>query len=341
MTYQRLTLAEFEAAATEYDHAVDQTGDLGSADFPEIDIACSSTDWLVPSFAVWANEADPWILQSPAGFVVLSQATGPDGNNVLVPPESMWGFASPIIGSQPEILAHHLLDALNADPSWDLLLLTGLAPDGRIENAVRRTLHEHYPIYSGPGMTRCRIDIPTFRSIETSKQRRERRRVARRCAEQDVEVIDPLSDETTMKETIKDTIFRRVLQVEAQSWKGLEGSGIIEPTLQEFYRAMIDRLPVERLRVLFAQLDGEDIGYIIGHTRGDEYRGLQISYADHYRHLSIGSLLQSAEIARAEASGVETYDLGMDMEYKQQWATHTFTTRTTAIARTADLLGGA
>lgn len=335
--FERLSLEAFEAASLEYDDMVDSAGALGTIERPEIDIACSSTDWVLPSFDVWTTEAEPWILRSSAGFVVLTKTVGSDGNTVLVPPESMWGFASPIISDRPEILIGNLGRELADDPSWDLVLLTGLAPDRQLETIIRRGLNEHFALYSGPEMTRCRVDIATFRKNELSKQRRERRRIANRCAEQGVELIDPLS--SFNPEMSVEPIFERILRIEARSWKGREMSGIIEPTLQQFYRRMILRIPVSRLRLLFATLDGEDIGYILGHIRGSEYRGLQISYADSHRHLSIGSLLQSAEIDRAETTGIQSYDLGMDMDYKQRWATHTFTTRTTAIARDTTLLG--
>ncbi len=324
-----LTHAEFDQVAEAYDLAVDQTGELGTIEHPEIDIACSSTDWVRPALDVFAADAEPWILRSDAGFIVLTKTAGHDENTALVPPESMWGFASPLISAHPEVLVTHLSKALDHDDSWDLVILTGLAPGGRIETAVRSVLHGQFALYSGPEMTRCRIDLPTFHARETSKKRRERRRIANRCGEQGVEVIDPLADPNVSA----DSLFTRILQVEAQSWKGLKGSGIIEPTLQKFYRKMVGSLPRTRIRLLFARKDDRDIGYILGHVRGDEYRGLQISYTQPHQHLSIGSLLQSAEIDRAAASGVRTYDLGMDMAYKQRWSTHTFTTRTTAIGR--------
>ncbi len=329
MGLKELTIEEFEAALQEYDDAVDQTGALGTDLSPEIDVACSSSDWLLPSMAVWAVDREPWIRRSDAGFIVLTRSDDADGATVLLPPDSMWGFASPIIGGQPELLVDQLGEALLEDPSWDLVLLTGLAPDGLVETAVRSRLQDRFTLYAGPTMTRCRIDIPSFRDHETSKQRRERRRIANRCAEQGVDIIDPLADQDP---TLQD-IFARIVDVEARSWKGLEGSGIIEPTLQGFYRRMLDRVGIDRLRVLFARVDGEDVGYILGHMRGQEYRGLQISYAASHRHLSLGSLLQSAEIERSERTGIRSYDLGMDMAYKQRWSTHGFTTRTTAIAQ--------
>jgi CelD/BcsL family acetyltransferase involved in cellulose biosynthesis len=74
------------------------------------------------------------------------------------------------------------------------------------------------------------------------------------------------------------------------------------------------------LRISVAQLDGADVGYILGGVRNGRYRGLQLSYVESAQHLSVSHLLQLSEIKQLCENGVDTYDMGMDMEYKRRWS---------------------
>ncbi|MEZ5227644.1 MAG: GNAT family N-acetyltransferase [Acidimicrobiales bacterium] len=74
-----------------------------------------------------------------------------------------------------------------------------------------------------------------------------------------------------------------------------------------------------------ATMHGSDVGYILGGVRDHRYRGLQLSYAAEAGSLSLGHLLQRHELHRMAADGVATYDMGMDMAYKQRMADRSMT----------------
>ena len=74
------------------------------------------------------------------------------------------------------------------------------------------------------------------------------------------------------------------------------------------------------LRLVFARLDGEDIAMGFGGILGDTFRGLQMSYDERHRHLSLGNLIQLALITRVADEGVARYDLGTEMDYKRRWS---------------------
>jgi Acetyltransferase (GNAT) domain len=84
---------------------------------------------------------------------------------------------------------------------------------------------------------------------------------------------------------------------------------------------------VDGIRLSVARLDGADVGFILGGVIDGRYRGLQLSFAQSVRALSIGNLLQLHEIRSLCSEGVHTYDLGMDMEYKRAWSDSVFVTR--------------
>ncbi len=290
-----------------------------------IDQVCSSTDWLRPSFAVWADNAEPVLLRSDAGFVALSLHELEDGRSVLLAPESMWGFGSPLLSRRPQELVGDLAEFLARASDWDLAVLPGLGQDSPLETALRNRLGERFRLFEGPDMTRCRVELHRYANGQTSKRRRELQRIKRRAADAGVVVSAPPVPFD------RAATFDRILDIERRSWKGRQGSGLVEPVLQNFYRTMLEHLADDRIRVLFATVGTIDAAYILGHLRGTTYRGLQLSYDDEFAHLSLGSVLQTEEISRSIAAGLSLYDLGMDMPYKRHWATTSFTTRATIV----------
>ena len=117
-------------------------------------------------------------------------------------------------------------------------------------------------------------------------------------------------------------IFRRILAIQQRTYKWQEGSDIFQgEDYVLFYRYLMETLSeVGRLRVMFAQQDGEDVAYILGGEFANQYRGLQMSYAESVRSSGIGNRLQLENIRRCAEAGMEAYDLGMHSEYKERWA---------------------
>jgi len=128
--------------------------------------------------------------------------------------------------------------------------------------------------------------------------------------------------------------FHRLLAIEATSWKTDVNSGLVDTQLGTFTRAMAERFAATgSLRMQFAQLDGSDIGYVIGARLGDRYRGFQHSFNQNYPQLSIGKLLQFHTIQALASEGVQTYDMGMHMGYKESYADRIESTVTAIIPK--------
>ena len=72
--------------------------------------------------------------------------------------------------------------------------------------------------------------------------------------------------------------------------------------------------------MVFARLDGEDVAMGFGGILGDTFRGLQMSYDDRFRQLSLGNLIQWSLIEHLVTEGLRLYDLGTDIGYKRRWA---------------------
>jgi Acetyltransferase (GNAT) domain len=303
-----------------WDQAVDVT--------PGVDRWSTGSDWAFSTHETWGTGPEV-VLHDPAlGWAAFGRLTA-EGADCLIGLDPVWAYACPFVGADPNSLIKAASDELSRLPGWDVLFLTGLWPDSEMFDAVISGFGRRHQLYRGPDAVRCVIDlnqgIERWWDGQSERFRRNLRR-ARRAAEGHVifEVCDGWRPAALME---------RLVAIERQSWKGREGSGIVESTATAGYHQIVERLVPDRLRACIAVRDGKDIGYILGGVRGSVYRGLQLSYVVEASDLSIGHLLQDHELHRVAAQGLTKYDLGMEMDYKQRWTSSTEATSTIVVRR--------
>lgn len=280
-----------------------------------IDTVCSTTRWTVPVASAFAAAAVPRIHRSDNGMVALLEHVNPNGP-VLTAFDCVWGFSVPFVGPDPEALvAEFWRDVLPRVGAY-ALSVSGVPPDG----ALYDVLIAREPVGHSTPAERCVADLTdgfeAWFGRRSSRFRRSLRSAVNRGADAGVEV------EVTRPAAGAEAVaaIERVLAVEKRSWKTEAGSGLIGTDLGFFTRSMSHRFArTGDLRITFARLDGRDIGYVIGGIVGRRYRGFQHSFDDDYGDLSIGKLLQHHTIADLAAEGVEAYDMGMHMPYKESY----------------------
>lgn len=315
-----MTLPELQARALEYEHAVDAT--------PGIDPWCSGPDWTLSVRAGFAPDTETLVLERDGGFAVLSAYQLETGRRMFAGFEPLWGFACPLVGASIESVAETVALRLMEEPNWERLVLPGFPDDLDLARRAAGPLSRLGEVGGTTGIVRqiARLDgLDDWLGRRSRTFRRNLRNAGRRADDAGLEIIDVSTNER---------LFERLLAIELTSWKGKQGDGIATEHMSEFYRSLIPRLQhQDRCRCLVAQLDGADIGFVLGGIRGLRYRGLQLSYAAHAAELSVGHLLQLNEISRLCAAGVEIYDLGMDMDYKQAWSDYTEASVTLVVER--------
>ena len=311
-----LSLEELLDEWSDVEAAVDAT--------PGIDHWCSGPDWAVSVAEGFAPRGKRLLLRSEHGngYATLGYYRR-EGIVFLAGIEPLWGFACPIFGSDPEALARELADHLCKREDWSLLALAGLPahphPTTKAITAGLRPLG--VSIYA-EGITRRITDISAgydnWLTGRSSRFRRNLRQATVRAAEAGLVIENAVEDAATQNEPLLD----RLRAVEEHSWKGREGSGIVTPEMSTMYGTMIERLGERgRLQCYVARIAGTDVGYILGGIRNRRYRGLQISFSQHHGDLSIGNLLQNHQLKHlADNDLADTYDMGMDFDYKQRWA---------------------
>lgn len=304
-----------------------------------IDTWCSRPTWSLAvhhAFADLSEDPGP-----PVGFLdddgigTFGRVCTAEGDTALVPLDRVWGFASPIVctvGCERRVAAN-VAAALLAEPDWKICVLTGMTEGSALFEAVVEGFGRHLALYGGESRVRCQASLDDGIDGYLQRRSREHRRNLRQ-ADRHVEALeDPLTYD------IADTaapasVTRRLHAVEMLSWKGLDGSGIESPDMARLYEQLVTALSTRgALRCVFVRQRGEDVGFILGGVLGDTYRGLQISFVENVRTLSIGNLLQWHEIQRSCAEGLRTYDLGMDIAYKRRWAESQFETTSVIAVR--------
>ncbi len=305
------SVGEVDADAAVIESLVDAT--------PLIDPWCSGPDWFLPAHEAFNEGAVPltWS-ESGTGAILLSQTSMDDGAVVVAGLEPMWGFASPLIGPNLPDLAEFATEQLRNVDRWDICMIAGLPLDEDLARAMAQPFASLGQVQAVYGIVRQVADVSTghdnWFETRSARFRKAIRQTEKRAHAVGVTFVDVSADPTA---------YRRCVAIEGTSWKGMSADGITSPGMHRFYEVMTERLQRQgRLRATVAMIDGQDVGYIFGGVRNQRYRGLQLSFAETARSLSVSHLLQHHTLRAIVDEGVQTYDMGMDMEYKQRWATH-------------------
>ncbi len=312
---RQLTIKELERRAPDFDTAVRQT--------PDIDRFCSSSLWILPAWKAFLPDHRLWAHESDEGFAVLGIGDDRSLGTYVHPLEASWALASPLVGPAPASLTRKFIDLCRStDLDWDILFLSGINPDSVHFQELIRGFRGQFSLGLGPSSVRrvasLEGGVEGFLGRRSSKFRANLRRSRRRARDEGIEV--EYFDKVSADEAIDD-LFERALAIEHHSWKADADTGIIDGPMKTFYRDMLPRLARRgALRFLFLTLDGQDIAYCFGGVFDDGFRGLQMSFHDDYRTHSPGSLAQLHMIENLCDEGVDSYDLGSDMAYKQRWA---------------------
>ena len=332
----RLSQSEFVAARDAYDRAVIQTPGisqfcssstwalaarthlLGLGDDDEEDAESAAVSLRLPTSAIigdtsiWRDEsADHWFLfgRSPWGY--------------WQPFESAWMFACPMIGPDPAESFERLRQVVASDPERTPgFAIGGIPADGELHRVLREAAESRsvrqYREY--PATDCLSIDLgdgwEPWLSRRSKKFRRSLQSSERRCHGAGLEM------EFIEGKDADDAVFERLLALQPLTDKWATGTDIFQvERYRHFYRQIFQDLrDAGRLRLFFATRDGEDVAYIFGAVFGEEYRGLQMSYASEFAGLGVGNWLQMENLRRRADEGVIRYDLGMEAEYKLRWA---------------------
>ncbi len=286
---------------------------------------CCSPVWQLSFHRSFAGDCRVDLRQGENCALAFSERATDSGGRCLVPLEPSWLFGSPLLGEgAADLLAEALEDWRAEYGDYPDLLISGLVKGGKgLDHFLREYRDEFDWYFYGEGR-QCSASlaggVDGFLSRRSANHRRKLKKSARLAAGAGVyfERRCPASQEEAR------AVYARMLAVEERSWKGIGHCGMTEPASSRFYGILLTALArTGDARVIFARHEDQDIGFIFGGMAGDIYRGQQFSFADEWRSLSIGNLLQMEKIRWLCEEGAQRYDMGPisgpRMAYKEHW----------------------
>jgi CelD/BcsL family acetyltransferase involved in cellulose biosynthesis len=293
---------------------------VAAASTPQADPLCCRTEWQLSFHEAFAPQRALVVREANGSLIAFARRRDPRLGALLEPVEAHWGFASPLLGADALALLHELLAEHSRESAPVTVLITGLEEGSPQLGALDRSVRRGDALLGGPTEVVCSASLAGgldgFLARRSALLRKRLRQAARRAAQRGVsfERCQPRSAEAAA------AAYARLLAIESRSWKGIERCGMNEPPAREFYAAMLQRLSASGSgRVIFARCDERDVGFVFGGVSGDRYRGQQFSFAEDFRALSLGNLLQVEQIRWLAEEGVGHYDMGQLLEYKQHW----------------------
>ncbi len=278
------------------------------------------TEWGFSFHEVMAPKRELVLFGWRDSMLALAERRAPNGGRWFEPLDSGWKFGCPLLGEDAVELLCLFLEALAEARTPHAVLLSGLAPGGRLVRQVLRQAGGHWEfVHREPTVLQSASlegGLDGWLSRRSGHFRRRLLHSVRRAAALGVhyERCVPRTEQEAH------ATYERMVAVELTSWKGIGHCGMAEGQSLPYYRAMLRRLAVGgNGRVVFARAGDRDIGFIFGGMAGAHYRGQQFSYAEDWSRHSIGNCLQYEQLRWLGEEGAQCYDMGPKMDYKQHW----------------------
>lgn len=300
---------------------------------PAIDRFCSTSAWILAASAALMPPRASFSFRGEHGYFAAMRGVHPAGFPYIEPVELAWGLAAPVIGRDSRAVVEELVPLLAGRRDWQLAIIAGHTASGPQRRALEALLPARWERRRGQPTLRhvasLEGGVDGFLARRSRELRKSLRKSLRAAEEQGVtfESVRVPADQAL-------ALYDRIQAIETRSWKAEEGVGISTGPMRAFYAAMLPRLcTLGQQRTIIARHGGRDVGYILGAVMGDEYRGLQFSYADELGKLGLGGLLQYQQIVELCGEGVARYDLGTEMDYKRRWAEDVMETEMLVLVR--------
>ncbi len=286
-----------------------------------IDHFCSSTDWILPAAEALMPNREPFLRRGEAGWVALMRGNASAEMRYLEPLEAMWGLACPLISTNAALFAREAQAALDDEVPFEVLVLCGLAERSELFSEVAVRLDRRRELRIGPRTGRIVASLAGgldgFLSRRSANFRKALKQAKKRVAEAGI-VFEPYVPNGAPGEAA--LLYDRIVAIEHKSWKGREGTGIVDAPMNGFYRSMVRRLLARgTLRLLIGTRGGDDVAFVLGALASGTFRGLQASFDDDFADVSLGTAAHHEQIRLLCEEGVRAYDLGTDVPYKRRW----------------------
>ncbi|MEM7698369.1 MAG: GNAT family N-acetyltransferase [Verrucomicrobiota bacterium] len=304
-----LSYPDFQQHRDRFDHLV--------ARDDEVAALCSSSAWQIAAHEGLHEGAGRgreliWLDPSYAFLASLHD------NGCYFPLEQGWLFGCQLIGDPANKLDWFIQRAAEEGLSPFAVAFGGIKVGGKLEAQLRDRRREWIQYQEFDGTDCMIVDLRDGVEAWLARRSKKFRRSIRGClAIEGIEIEDARDEEP-------EHLIERILAIQRQTYKWKQGDDIFQQEqFSRFYIHLITSLSRSgKLRALFAVRDGKDLAHITGGVFENTYRGLQMSYIEEAKPLSLGNRLQVESMGQCWSEKITHYDLGMHSTYKDRWADH-------------------
>lgn len=306
----------------------------------QADPFCCAPIWQLAFHEVFSPNRRLFLAASSESQIAFAEASFSPEELFLTPIETSWLFACPLLGKEAVALLAEALDSLAAfyAPLFPHIIISGVRPGSSTSRRLLQRFGKGFDLFLHSHGVQCAASLEGgldgFLGRRSANRRSKLLKAVRQAAQKGIsfERIIPASPEEA------GCAYRRMLAVEASSWKGIGHCGMAESPSREFYGVMLRRLSgTQEARIMFARHEDRDIGFIFGGMAGTIYRGQQFSYDHKWKDWSVGNIMQLEQIAWLCEEGAARYDMGpLDgprMEYKRHWTEERLEIQTWILAK--------
>jgi hypothetical protein len=292
----------------------------------QADPFCCTPCWQLSFHYAFSPHRRIFYVEQAGNVVALAEKVFSQNDVVLTPLEPHWLFGSPLLGPGSEKILYELLPSIakRYGNHMPRLLLSGVRPGGTRAGRIISKFKARFGISRLASDMQCAASLAGgfdgFLSRRSCGFRKNMKKTQARAARTGItyERMSPTSREECVN------IFDRMYAIELKSWKGINQCGLNQEPATTFYKMLLCNMAVSSdARVVIAQHDGVDIGYIFGGLAGRVYRGQQFSYDDKWGCYAVGNLLQYEQIRWLCEERARRYDMGPIMgskvQYKERW----------------------
>lgn len=292
----------------------------------QVDPVCCGPAWNLTCHSVFNPYSRIFYLQSMENLLLLCEIPAAGHGMYLMPLDSGWMFGQPLLGFYSYELLEEALEIFSRAYERPLppVFLSGVRADGPEALNLFSTFSTDFNFYRHKSIVQCSASlsggIDGWLARRSANHRAKLRKASRRAMEAGIVFT------RHRPEHIDDglALYKKMIEIEKRSWKGIGHCGMAESPSLEFYAALMEQYVRSRMAfVIFAMRGEEYLGFVFGGGVGGIYRGQQFSYIEEARQLSIGNLLQFEQIKWLCELGFQRYDMGPlsgpRMEYKRHW----------------------
>jgi len=211
---------------------------------------------------------------------------------------------------------------LAADKSWDMLRIADVPSGGNAWHLYRAAEAAGFPVGTWESQRSPYLELPSSydKLLEgmNSHFRSNLRRHRRRLESMGTITFERVTGGTNLQERLEEC-----LAIEQKSWKGLQGTAILQDTETRGFYTQLARIAASHnyLSLFLLNLNGQPIAFHFGFTYGDGYYMPKIGYDEAFAAGCPGLVLLEEIMKDSIRRGLKRCDfLGMDMPWKRDWS---------------------